>query len=318
MLDNKTLFFECLSIPAKNVDPYIHKILNKEVISPNNVFTNELLGKNAMLIDLITKYNNYNVNNDKSHNKEIIENIDECLKCEYMNYSPFSQYLMAHDITYKMYLYSLTYEEKEYILDCYIKDRHALYLNKNYSEIIFQVIADNYSHKRKGKLGVKKLEKIFEEYNLKKIECIEEINNDKYYILPDLDGKILFKEILKNNKIEFKFEKNHQGKLPDALIKINNKFIIIEHKTSKELGGGQDKQMTEIIDFIGYGEREVHYISFLDGVLFNELKEPKETNKLYRDKQNIINNLEDNPYNYFVNEYGFKKILDYFRIKINK
>ena len=98
--------------------------------------------------------------------------------------------------------------------------------------------------------------------------------------------------------------------MPDVLIKYNDVFVVIEHKISKELGGGQDKQMTEIIDFIGYGERGVRYVSYLDGVLFNELKNPRETNKLYRDKNNIIDNLTNNKYNYFVNDYGFKKLIN--------
>lgn len=146
--------------------------------------------------------------------------------------------------------------------------------------------------------------------NIEKISDSSDIDNDKYYILPDAGDNKLFDKIILKNHINFDFRTNHQGKMPDGLIKIDDSFIIIEHKILKESGGGQDKQMTEIIDFIGYGERGVYYISFMDGILFNGLLNPSEKNKLYRDKNNIIENLEKNPYNYFVNEYGFIKLMN--------
>lgn len=311
MLNNIDLFNECLNNPVNNIDPYNREILNKVIIPEKNDQNCELLSRNSKLIELITQYNNYNSKGDKTHNVEIVNKIDECLKYNGMNYCPFSQYLMIHDVNYEMYLNNLGMKEKEYLIDCYINDRHQIYLNRDYSDIVFQVLSDNYSHKRKGNLGVKKLMKICEDVGLKKITKSDEINNQKYYILPDSDGKKLFKLILEKNHIDFKFATNHQDKMPDALIKFKNVFIIIEHKTSKELGGGQDKQMTEIIDFIKDKERDVHYVSYLDGVLFNELINPRETNKLYRDKQNIINNLKESQYNYFVNDYGFKKLINH-------
>lgn len=310
MLDNIELFNECLNNPVNNIDPYNREILNKVIIPTDIDVPCELLNRNSRLIELITQYNNYNVKGDKSHNKEIISKIDECLKYEGMNLCPFSQYLMVHDVNYDMYLNTLTDEDKEFILNCYVMDRHQAYLNRDYSEIIFQVLADNYSHKRKGNLGVKKIMKICEDLGFSKITSKDQIDDEKYYILPDADGKKLFKLILEKNNIDFEFEKSHQGKMPDALIKHKDVFVIVEHKTSKELGGGQDKQMTEIIDFVGYGERLVRYVSYLDGVLFNELKEPRDTNKLFRDKNNIIENLNRNKYNYFVNDYGFKKLMN--------
>ena len=60
------------------------------------------------------------------------------------------------------------------------------------------------------------------------------------------------------------------------------------------------------------------YISYLDGILFNDLKEPRETNKLYRDKVAIQENLSKNPYNYFVNEYGFNEFMNEITGKANR
>ena len=87
--------------------------------------------------------------------------------------------------------------------------------------------------------------------------------------------------------------------------------MIVEHKILKESGGGQDKQLTEIIDFVGQDERGVNYISFMDGILFNEFNNQKKKNKLTTEKNNIVGNLKRCPYNYFVNEYGFRKVIEF-------
>lgn len=310
MLNNIDLFNECLENPTKNIDLIARETLNKVVLSIDDTNSSELLINNKRLIELIKLYNNYKLKNDRTHNRELIDEMDKCLRFEGMNFCPLSQYFMVHDVTYDMYLNKLTTTEKEYIIDSYIEDRHNLYLNRNYSDIVFQVLTDNYSHKRKSSMGVAKLKKICESFNIEKIINEDQIENNQYYILPDAGDNNLFNKIIEKNHINFEFKSNHQGKMPDLLIKHNNIFLIVEHKILKESGGGQDKQMTEIIDFIRYTEREVYYISFMDGILFNELINPRETNKMYRDKENIINNLQNNAYNYFVNEYGFNKLLN--------
>lgn len=311
MLNNVELFNECLNYPAKNVDVVARDALNKVILPLDDGITTELLAKNNRLLELIISYNNYKISGDDTHNYDIITEMDECLQCEGMNYCPFSQYLMVHDVTYDMYLSKLTIEEKEYILDCYLEDRHQMYLNRDYSDIIFQVLTDSYSHKRKGAMGVEKLRKICNNLEIPKIDTEIQIDDAIYYILPDAGDNQLFNKIIEQYHINFEFRTTHQGKMPDALIKVDNTFLIIEHKILKESGGGQDKQMTEIIDFVGWGERGVHYISFMDGILFNELINPSPRNKLYRDKQNIISNLNNCPFNYFVNEYGFNKLITY-------
>lgn len=309
MLDNVILFGECLNHPTKNVDPVAREILNKPILEINPVIATELEKKNAEIAELLTKYAEYNKLGDKSHNAEIIHDLDECLNYDGMNFCPFSQYLMVHDVTYDMYLKKLFIEEKEYIIECYLEDRHQMYLNRGYSAIVFQVLMDNYSHKRKGSMGVEKLKKICEDFSIPRLLDENKISDEKYYILPDAGDNKIFDLILTKNHIKFEFRNTHQGKMPDALIKINDSFLIVEHKTLKTTGGGQDKQMTEIIDFVGWDERGIHYISFMDGILFNELDNPSKRNKIFRDKTSIIDNLKECPYNYFVNDYGFDKIM---------
>lgn len=307
MLDNIELFNKCLENPVPNIDPIAHEALNKVILPSQKDEYSELLSNNYELYELIQKYSNLNNKGDTSQNETLIKSIDSCLKYEGMNLCPFSQYLMTHDLTYEIYLQKLNLEEKSFIIDCYLKDRHQLYLNHDYSDIIFQVMNDNYSHKRKTVIGVEKLKKAFKENKIEHFN--KEIDQQIFYILPDNGEKQLFKELLEKYHIRFNFAGTHQDKMPDAFIKYNNAFIIVEHKKMKSTGGGQDKQITEIIDFIKFDERGVYYISYLDGILFNQLIDPSIRQKIYRSKQDILRHLENNPYNYFVNEFGFNLLI---------
>lgn len=308
MLNNLNLFNECLQNRVPNIDRIARDVLNRTVIPIERDIYSELLAKNYELIELIKKYNNLNVLGNLSENENIINSIDECLRFDGMNLCPFSQYLMIHDLTYDIYLNELNYEEKKFIIDSYLEDRHQMYLNHDYSDIIFQVMTDNYSHKRKAVIGVEKIRRICEENGIYHFNG--NFDESIFFLLPDNGEKDFFKQALEKYLIRFEFATTHQDKMPDAFIKYNNTFIIVEHKKMKSTGGGQDKQITEIIDFIKYGERGVYYVSYLDGILFNQLIEPPTGQKIYRSKLDIIRSLENNPYNYFVNEYGFNKLIN--------
>lgn len=308
MLNNIELFDECLQNRVPNIDRVAHEALNRTIIPTEKDVYSELLVKNYELIELMNKYESLNELGDLSQNENIINSIDECLRCEGMNLCPFSQYLMIHDLTYYIYLDELNYEEKKFIIDSYLEDRHHMYMNYDYSDIIFQVMTDNYSHKRKAVIGVAKIRSVCEKNGIEHFHG--DFDSESFFLLPDNGEKELFKQALEKYRIRFEFADSHQDKMPDAFIKYNNIFIIVEHKKMKSTGGGQDKQITEIIDFIKYGEREVCYVSYLDGILFNQLITPPPGQKIYKSKQDIIRNLENNPYNYFVNEFGFNKLID--------
>jgi len=308
VLNNIDLFNECLKNRVPNIDKIARDALNRIVIPIEKNTYSELLVKNYELIELIKKYNNLNVSGDISQNENIINSIDECLRCDGMNLCPFSQYLMIHDLTYDIYLNELNFVEKKYIIDSYLEDRHQMYMNHDYSDIIFQVMTDNYSHKRKVVIGVEKIRRVCEENGIHHFSG--NFDDNIFFLLPDNGEKELFKEALSKFLIKFDFANTHQDKMPDAFIKYNDTFIIVEHKKMKSTGGGQDKQITEIIDFIKFGERGVYYVSYLDGILFNQLINPSARQKIYRSKLDIIRNLENNPYNYFVNEFGFNKLIN--------
>lgn len=307
MLNNVEVFDECLKTPVPNIDKVAKKILNKIIIPEEKKDNNELLNKNYELIKLINKYSSLDKDEENEQKKLIVNEIDNCLQCQGMNLSPFSQYLMVHDLTHDIYLSNLTFEEKVFVIDSYLEDRHKMYLNHGYSDIIFQVINDNYSHKRKATLGVEKIKTTCKENGIKHFKG--DFDDNIFFLLPDNGEKEQFKQALEKYHIKFEFASTHQDKMPDAFIRYKNAFVIIEHKKMKSTGGGQDKQITEIIDFIKFGERGVYYVSYLDGILFNQLINPSTRNKMYRSKQDILKHLENNPFNYFVNEKGFNKLI---------
>ncbi len=308
MVSNIELFNECLQNRVPNIDRIAREALNRTIIPAGKNDYSELLVKNDELVKLIQKYNDLNIRGDISQNENIINLIDEYLRFDGMNLSPFSQYLMIHDLTYDIYLNELSYDEKKFIIESYLEDRHQMYINHGYTDIIFQVMTDNYSHKRKAVIGLEKIRKACEKNGIQHFNG--NFNDTIFFLLPDNGEKELFKQALEKYLIRFEFAGTHQDKMPDAFIKYNDIFIIVEHKKMKSTGGGQDKQITEIIDFIKFGERGVYYVSYLDGILFNQLINPSESQKIYRSKQDILRNLDNNPYNYFVNEFGFNKLIN--------
>ena len=85
----------------------------------------------------------------------------------------------------------------------------------------------------------------------------------------------------------------------------------MEMKTMKGSGGGQDKQLVEVINFIRYAENDerIHYITFMDGEYVNMLFRSQQP-KIRRQYADIVNCLKSNPGNYFVNTAGFVRPME--------
>ena len=140
-----------------------------------------------------------------------------------------------------------------------------------------------------------------------KPELNEFMSVDRAIVLADSTGRILFDSFLKCKALKFEWGPRHENKRPDFLIKKDDSFWIVEHKHMKEFGGGQNKQVNEIIDFVGQSEQhpDIHYVSFLDGILFNRIFIHEGDAKVVVQRSRIINNLKECPNNYFVNTAGF-------------
>jgi hypothetical protein len=95
------------------------------------------------------------------------------------------------------------------------------------------------------------------------------LDADGVYLRTDSDGKKLFMQVLEELGLWFRWSSERQNKFPDVAVRLNGRLSVIEHKHMKEGGGGQDKQIGELIDFIRQNDPQVSYISFLDGVYYN-------------------------------------------------
>jgi len=81
----------------------------------------------------------------------------------------------------------------------------------------------------------------------------------------------------------------------------------------KEGGGWQDKQIVEISSFINYSDKDISYISFLDGTYFNKLFLKAARGKVLVQRNQILESLQENPNNYFLNTAGFLYFLSKLR-----
>ncbi|HED54026.1 MAG TPA: hypothetical protein ENJ00_07470, partial [Phycisphaerales bacterium] len=120
-----------------------------------------------------------------------------------------------------------------------------------------------------------------------------------------------FKEFVRRERIRFLWSRDHNGKIPDLIVNLNGIVLIAEHKHIKEGGGGQDKQIVELIEFIRQNESraDIRYMAFLDGIMFNRLMVRHAQGIAEKQRARIYKSLEEYPENYFVNTAGFKSVI---------
>lgn len=199
------------------------------------------------------------------------------------------------------------------LLDKYCEKRYKLYDKMGYSNVTVQALYDAGSSRKLSNLGIEKIVKLLRllNNNLSKAEDIKDFsNNDYVYFLPD-ENKKLFEEFCKELRLSYKFGKDHQGKIPDIVVKIKTHYFIIEAKHIKEKGGAQDKQVNELIDFISYTEEKdnIHYVAFMDGLYFNYFADNNISDeKIKEQKESIEKVLGENKANFFVNTAGLEKL----------
>lgn len=327
--DNQNYFDESKKNNEDIIDPEFYKEFDKQIIPLEKDSDNKLTLAYKELIDTISNIQkmlenpNIDVNDEKVVNE--LKNIIELLKTDNMNLSPFCQYFGVHNLNYSIFS-KLNSDKKlevlKFIIKPYIEDRHKIYLKQGYSNIVLQVLSDTYSHKRKGNYGTKKISKILESneiHNLVKIGG-DFLKQKRFYLLSDKNGKKIYKNFCENHNITMHDDENTTEKYPDALIRINNDYFIVEHKNMKEAGGGQDKQVLEIIKFI---EKEpeffgLHYVTYIDGIYFDIITktsnfiDEKNKTKALEQYKDIITALSKYKSNYFVNTYGFTKLIQDF------
>jgi len=317
MIDNIEIF----EFSIENKEPYIDKYYvknNKPIITDKGNKLNKLMEANTKISDNISAYEIAIKAKNIEMQNTILKNIIFALETTGINFSEFTSYWATKDISYSIYKKILKTESSkmEFLKDMipeFIKNRHLLYKIHGYSFSTLQAINDSKAHKGNGNAGNKKITELFEKYGFsyfKSNDISEFDKKDKIFICPDKTDKDLFKKILEQYKINFDWSKNHENKQTDFLFKVDAKIFIMEHKHMKESGGGQDKQMSEIINFISHKDDGIHYISFLDGIYFNIIADKSIIKgKSFEQKKSIIQNLTGNKQNYFVNTKGFIELI---------
>lgn len=317
MKTNLELFEYSKNHPEELLDSFYEK--NVLVIPPSKEEENLLTKNNEKLINLITAFSvlsGYNLDKSDRNIKKIIGEIIYILdNTPNINYSSFSQFFMVYNLSFSIYESLKNFEKKEEliyeILKHYCKERHNMYLSHGYSNTILQVMSDNYSSRRNSKSGIEKVLKILEPYSLESINSFSDLLiKDDYYFLPDKGGKDIFEYFLKKLNLKMESRKIEQNKLPDIVFKHNNNYFICELKSMKEGGGGQNKQIVEIANFINFSEsnKNIHYVAFLDcnysNIIFCD-----DSPKVIQQREDIINALKNNSANYFLNTEGMKEFL---------
>lgn len=301
------------------IDPNYHFIVDRTVIpltkNENNALTtsNENVIRYISSIDTLIKELKCTLEDPKV--MEILELIIRELNTKGMNYSAFCQYFNVHNMNYSIFS-GLSHDEKikvlKYIIGPYIENRHEMYLSHGYSNVVLQVMSDNYSHKRKGSYGSNKIADALHLLGLIDLakEKNQDFNQEMYFLLSDKTGKSLFKEFVSLYGIQLSEEDRKTEKYPDALIKIGKEFYIVEQKNMKENGGGQDKQAFEITNFV-YKTPEfehLHYVTFIDGIYFNQIDKNAHA-KTLQQYTDIVGALAKYKSNYFVNQYAFNELI---------
>lgn len=308
-----------------------NSILNFDFSNPEGVLvipktreeTNELIEANNKLIDFITTYKVLKQNNQPIQiQEEIIEQIISIIeKTKFINYSSFCIYFQVLRFSYSSFMSTKTLNKEEKIelikktLDLYIDNRHEIYNSHGYSNQVLQVQSDAASSRRHGATGTNSLSEIMEKNNIKRINKLFDFIDKNAYILPDKGDSNLLNEIKVYYDIDFKFQIERDNKNPDLVFKIDDDIFIVEHKLTEGIGGAQNMEINEIISFIGYDESEknVHYVSCLEGSYLAALNEDNITGKINTQHENIINNLNNNNQNYFVNEFGLEELIKQFK-----
>lgn len=181
-------------------------------------------------------------------------------------------------------------------------------LNEMVPEEWVQAILDTNSSRKKGKCGENKLIHILKRKGFEEVFNWDDFFKTDYCVVK-FSKKFSLKNIRENLGVKIKTKK--QNKTLDLIIKAKNKILLCEAKHLNTSGGGQDKQISELIEILNLSEKNgVSYISFLDGKYSNILLSSNgHGNKITTQRKEIKKFLNNNPNNYWVNTAGFEHLI---------
>ncbi len=184
--------------------------------------------------------------------------------------------------------------------------------NRVLSELVpeewVQAIIDTNASRKKGKCGEIKLMSILRGLGFKEVKRWDDFFRSEK-VAASFSKSFSLKNVRNNLGIRIKTKK--QNKKLDLIIKCREKIFICEAKHLNTSGGGQDKQISELIEIVGLNERRqnINYVSFLDGNYSNVIfSNNTGGEKLETQRKEVLNNLRKNPYNFWLNTAGFKAL----------
>ena len=317
--NNLDLFKETLNNIDPPIDPYY---IDDELIitSDNHSVATSIMNLQIKVVKRISAAAiALEDKTSRSFDKQVSE-IDSLLyKEKNANLLEFSSFFPVLDTNFSIYE-SLEQSKRIQFLRTALKEfiskRHDLYLAHGYSPTTLQVRKDFERHKSKGPSGQKKISKILEHCQYKEYD--KDLKQSKWFCAADTnDGEEILKELSDTWEAgDFPYDvwkSSHQGKMADLIWKNQSGYFICEAKHVKEGGGGQYKQLTEIIEFINVlkdiDSKDIYHVSFLDGIYYKELVDPNDGTKPHKQKKGIESALKGNSNAFFVNTFGLHELL---------
>lgn len=181
-------------------------------------------------------------------------------------------------------------------------------LNEMAPEEWIQAILDTNSSRKKGKCGENKLVHILEQEGFKEVFDWDDFFKTSYCVVK-FSKKFNLKNVRKYLDVKIKTKK--QDKTLDLIIKAKNMILLCEAKHLNTSGGGQDKQISELIEILNLSEKNgVSYVSFLDGNYSNILLgDEGRGDRLITQRKEIKKFIRNKPDNYWVNTAGFEALI---------
>lgn len=299
-MDNLELLEYCKNNPEKFLDKnYMfvdkHKDLGLYVLKTKSI-KNKLIAIKEIL--------------DKKDNKPVVDQLFSDLQSELNRYSNFSEF-----ISFVNACDSRLEEVKEDLR--LLKKTTLLYLEyRDLNDIVpaewIQAFIDKSASRKKGQAGENKLIKILNEKGYKTAKNLKELKQSNYSV-----AKFTNKGDFSNKNIKsalgVNIGKKTQNKKLDLLIKNNEDIYFLEAKHLNSGGGGQNKQITELIDVIKNKSLKYHFVAFLDGAHSNtilSLDHKQLSLKEKTQRRDIMDALKKNKNNYWINTAGFIKLFD--------
>ena len=222
---------------------------------------------------------------------------------KYSNCSEFTCFINACDNTMNKFKNEMNLLKK--ITERYFAKR---VLNEMVPEEWVQAILDTNSSRKKGKCGENKLIYILKKQGFKEVYDWNNFFNADYCVVK-FSKKFSLKNVREN--LDVKINTKKQNKTLDLIIKAKGKILLCEAKHLNTAGGGQDKQISELIEILGLAEKNgISYISFLDSKYSNVLLGVNgHGDKITTQRKEIKQYLNNNPDNYWVNTAGFENLI---------